>query len=193
MKGIILVKNLRNSDEAFYKNLCSKYYNRIYAYCSRLTGRQDQFKDFVEDSTQSTFLEACKQLPKLKKHPNIEGWLYTTARNMVNKSYRGMYIKRKHEVAFDDEISCISNEPFEEMEIQQSNMADYDKIAADILSKLNLNEYELFMDYYRARMSISDISRKYNISTTAVTTRIYRLKIKIKVVAHEYFHSRDRL
>lgn len=187
------MKHLSSNDEVFYINLCSKYYNRIYAYCSRLTGGQEQLKDFVEDSTQDTFLEAHKQLSRLKNHPNIGGWLYTTARNMVNKSYRGMYIKRKHEVAFDDEISCRSNEPYEEIEIQQSNMADYDKIAADILSKLNPNEYELFKDYYRIKMSVSDLSRKHNISITAVTTRICRLKIRIKIIAHEYFQNRDRL
>lgn len=181
-----------NSDEIFYKNLCSEYYKRIYVYCFRLTGGQEQFKDFVEESTQNTFLEAQKQLSKLMNHPNIGGWLYTTARNMINKSYRGMYIRRKYEVAFD-ETSCASNEPFEEMEIIQGNRANYDKIVTEILNKLNSNEYELFTDYYRARMSVSDISEKYSISITAVTTRIYRLKIRIKILATEYFNTRDAL
>ena len=42
-------------------------------------------------------------------------------------------------------------------------------------------------DYYRSKMSVSDLSIKYDISTTAVTTRIYRLKKKIRNTVRDYF------
>lgn len=61
--------------------------------------------DFVEECTQQTFLEARKQISKLINHPNPQGWLFTTARNLINNSYRNMYIRKRHEVFIDDYIT----------------------------------------------------------------------------------------
>lgn len=77
----------RKTDDTFYEDLCDKYFNRISVYCRRLVKGQEQFLDFVEECTQNTFLEARKQISKLKNHPNVEGWLYTTARNLINNSF----------------------------------------------------------------------------------------------------------
>lgn len=85
--------NRKNTDP-FYEDLCNTYFHRIFLYCRRLIKGQEQLSDFAEECTQSTFLEARKQISTLKNHPNVEGWLYTTARNLINNSYRNMYIKK---------------------------------------------------------------------------------------------------
>ncbi len=178
------------SDDSFYEELCSKYYERIYFFCNRLVSGQKQLLDFVEDCTQNTFLEARKQISKLRSHPNIEGWLYTTARNLINHSYRSMYVKNKHEIIMDDDIACTSIEELDnEIEELLNNTVDLDKLCTETLSKLNENEYILYIDYYKSKMTITDLSRKYNISATAATTRIYRLKKKIKIIVHDYFRE----
>lgn len=174
-------------DEAFYEDLCNKYFEQIYYYCRRLVKGQEQFTDFVEDCTQNTFLEARKQISKLRHHPNVEGWLYTTARNLINNLYRSMYTKKRHELRLDDNMACTLIELDDELEELFDKTIDLDKLCNEILSTLNTNEYALYIDYYKDSMSISNLSKKYNISATAMTTRIYRLKIKIKNIAHGYF------
>lgn len=175
------------SDEAFYELLCTKYFNQIYYYCKSLVKGQEQFIDFVEECTQDTFLAARKQITKLRDHPNIEGWLYTTARNLINSSYRSMYIKKRHEVSIDDTIANTLSEPDTEFEKLFDDAIDLDKLSAEILRKLNTNEYDLYIDYFVNNISVSDLATKYDISVTATTTRIYRLKKKIKSIAHSYF------
>jgi len=187
MGGIFLRKIKFNNDEAFFESLCSRYFERIYFYCKRLVRGQEQFMDFVEECTQNTFLEARKQISKLRNHPNIEGWLYTTARNLINSSYRSMYIKRKYEVSMDDVLSNYICEPEMDFEELFNSAVDLDKLSAEVLQKLTSGEYELYMDYFVNNASVSDLSRKYNISVTATTTRIYRLKKKIKRMVREYF------
>lgn len=61
--------------------------------------------DFADECTQNTFLEARKQISKLKTHPNVAGWLFTTARNFINLSFRAMYLKNKYEVIMSDDIN----------------------------------------------------------------------------------------
>ncbi|MEG6612833.1 sigma-70 family RNA polymerase sigma factor [Pseudoclostridium thermosuccinogenes] len=185
--GIYILKIKFNNDDAFYESLCTKYFERIYFYCKRLVKGQEQFMDFVEECTQNTFLEARKQISKLRNHPNVEGWLYTTARNLINSSYRSMYIKRKHEVSMDDAFSNCICEPEINLEELFSSAADLDKLSAEILQKLTPSEHDLYVDYFVNKASVSDLSRKYGISVTATTTRIYRLKKKIKNIVREYF------
>lgn len=181
----------RKSDDIFYEELCNQYYERIYFYCNRLVKGQEQFLDFVEECTQNTFLEARIQISKLRTHPNIEGWLYTTARNLINNSYRSMYVKKKHELYIEDDIACTATyEIDKELEELFFNTIDIDMLCAEILNKLNEKENNLYIDYYKNNMSISDLSKKYDISSTAMTTRIYRLKLKIKSIVHDYFKEK---
>lgn len=58
-----------------------------------------------------------------------------------------------------------------------------DKLCAKVLESLDEDEYELYIDYYKEKMPVTNLSKKYNISKTALTTRSYRLKKKIKVIA----------
>ncbi|MHB8073289.1 RNA polymerase sigma factor [Desulfosporosinus fructosivorans] len=181
----------RKNEDTFYEDLCNKYFNRILLYCRRLVKGQEQFLDFVEECTQNTFLEARKQISKLKNHPNVEGWLYATARNLINNSYRSMYIKKRHEVNIDDNISGALTELDDELEELFNNTIDLDKLCVEILDKLNPSEYGLYLDYYKGNMSVSDLSKKHDISTTAMTTRIYRLKKKIKDIIRAYFKENE--
>ncbi|WP_449241179.1 RNA polymerase sigma factor [Desulfoscipio gibsoniae] len=173
--------------EAFYEHLCNQYFEQIYFYCQRLVKGQEQFMDFVEDCTQNTFLEARKQISHLRNHPNVEGWLYTTARNLINQSYRSMYVKKSHEVMMDKNIANNLMEFDHELEEIFNTIVDLDRLCADILSQLNAHEYDLYKDYYKNNMSVSELAKKYDVSATAITTRIYRLKKKIKNFVYDHF------
>lgn len=178
-------------NEAFYEDLCNKYYERIYNYCKKLVKGQRQFLDFVEECTQNTFLEARKQLLKLEKHPNVEGWLYTTARNLINNSFRSSYIKKKYEVNLEDNISGAFAKLDDKLERLFDSTADLDKLCVEVLNKLHPSEYDLYMDYYKSKMPISELAKKYAVSATAMTTRIYRLKKKLKNIIHNYFEENE--
>ena len=176
------------NDDALFEELCIKYYEQIYSFCNRLVNGQKQYIDFVEDCTQNTFLEAQKHFIKLKTHPNIEGWLYTTARNLINNTYRSHYLKKKHEIFWGEEITATSLDDLaKEIDEPLNGSYDPDKLCSEILSKLYKNEYNLYIDYYKTKLSITELSKKYDISASAVTSRIYRLKKKIKKFAHDYF------
>lgn len=182
-----MVRRDKNDDVVFYEDLCNQYFERIYFYCMRMVRGQEVFMDFVEECTQNTFLEARKQISHLRNHPNVEGWLYTTARNLINQSYRGMYIKKRHEVKLEEDISYTLVGFDHDLEELFNSTLDLDKLYAHILGRLNQNEYSLYNDYFKDNMSISDLARKYDVSATAITTRIYRVKKKIKKLVSDYY------
>ncbi|MCY9555088.1 sigma-70 family RNA polymerase sigma factor, partial [Paenibacillus apiarius] len=174
---------VRESDERndiFFNEICDKYFDNIYRYCKKMIKSQPELMDFADECTQNTFLEARKQISKLKSHPNVEGWLYTTARNLINLSFRTMYIKNRYEVIITDDINNRLESQDNELEQLLENAVDVDALYNEVLKNLNSNEYELYTDYYKKKMSISNLSNKYNVSGTAITTRIYRVNKKIR-------------
>jgi RNA polymerase sigma-70 factor, ECF subfamily len=172
------------SDSVFFNELCNQYYLKVYNFCKKLLYGYNT--DFAEECTQNTFLEARKQIVKLKSHPNIEGWLYTTSRNQINLSFRKQYVRRKYESIFDEDSYASMAVLDPNLEKLFDEDIDVDKLAAEVLKSLSAQEFSLYQDYYKEHLQIIELSGKYSISVTAVTTRIYRLKKKIKSIVHTY-------
>ncbi|MGW8959763.1 hypothetical protein [Paenibacillus sp. NPDC055715] len=82
--------------------------------------------------------------------------------------------------------SCSLSTSVEE-DWEKSRFEDIDQIIISILMQLSKNEYELYQDYFLQNMSISLLAAKYNISITATTTRIYRLRKTIRTLSHQYY------
>ena len=102
-----------------------------------------------------------------------------------------MYVKKRHEVSIDDNIANAWTELDNELEELVNHALDLDKLCVEILDKLNPSEYNLYIDYYKRNISVSDLSKKHDISATAMTTRIYRLKKKIKIIIRNYFEKNE--
>ncbi|MCM3341192.1 sigma-70 family RNA polymerase sigma factor [Paenibacillus sp. MER TA 81-3] len=178
-------------DDLFINELCDTYFKPVYKYCKKLIKSQPELMDFADECTQNTFLEARKQISKLKRHPNVEGWLFTTARNFINLSFRAMYIRKRREVIITDDINYRLELQDNEIDQLVENAVDVDELYHKVLMKLSSSEYELYTDYYLKKMSIAELTRKYNVSANAITTRIYRINKKIRSIVQTLVVSLD--
>lgn len=167
----------------FLEEIYRSHAKQIRLYCKRLL--QGHYMDATEECVQNTFLHAGQQANKLKKHPNIRGWLYRTSRNQVNNVFRKCYIKKKYEVDLhckvEDMIVCGCL-LLDEALFPSANIS---KLIEELLNKLKPRERELYQDYFKQHLSIFELSIKYGISPTAVTSRIHRLRKKIKQFLQE--------
>ncbi|EHQ59891.1 sigma-70 family RNA polymerase sigma factor [Paenibacillus dendritiformis C454] len=178
-------------DELFFHELCDTYFKSVYKYCGKLAKSQAELMDFADECTQNTFLEARKQISKLKNHPNVEGWLFTTARNFVNLSFRAMYLKNRYEVIMTEDIHNRLESQNNEIDQFIENAVNVDELYHEVLMNLSTSEYELYADYYIKKMSIADLTRKYDVSANAITTRIYRINKKIRSIVQTLVVSLD--
>ncbi|MEK4513061.1 sigma-70 family RNA polymerase sigma factor [Paenibacillus anaericanus] len=167
-------------NEVLLNKVCEEHLESVYNFCIYLIHNSRGLQDIAEESTQETFLEAKQQIEKLVQHPNIKGWLFQTAKNKVNRSFRYYYSKKKHELLTNEVIQYPISSIENELEIN----IDFDQLKVEVLKQLNAQEYELYCNYYLHKKSIDELSTIYDISRTAVTTRIYRLKKHIKEIAN---------
>lgn len=175
------------SDDAFFEELCNQYFMRVYNYCNKILRGQEQ--DIAEECTQITFLEARKQISKLRKYLNVEAWLYKTSRNQINMMFRKLYVKRKHEIPLDENMAETLSTLDNNLENLIENDIDIEQSLPVIIKQLNNQEYTLYIDYFKEQLTIADLALKYSISTTAVTTRIYRLKKKLTILVYQYLEK----
>lgn len=169
-----------DNQNAFFDELCNKHFHMVYKYCFRLVNREHALVDFVQECTQETFLQARLHIDKLKKHPNVEGWLLVTARNLIHRSFRGMYARKQREISLDDHVEENPTLHRTEWEVLMESLVDVDQLSSVVLEELRAEEHTLYMDYYINRISVHDLSVKHRITPSAVTSRIHRLKSKIK-------------
>ncbi|WP_145410730.1 RNA polymerase sigma factor [Paenibacillus xylanexedens] len=169
------------SNETFFVDVFRRYFTRVLNYCKRLMS--GPAIEMAEECAQNTFVQLQENITALQAHPNLAGWLYTTARNQVNILYRKLYRRRKHEIAISDSLAYqLTANSYELYEVLIATL-DMDKMVRHVLNQLSRAESEFYVDYFKDRLSIYALSQKYSLSKTAVTTRIYRLRKKIKQAA----------
>lgn len=98
------------SNKQFFEELCERYYEKVFFYCLHLARSRGLSSDFAKECTHDTFLEAGKQINKLREHPNVQGWLYVVARNLICGSIRKILRKEKHETITDYSEFDIADE-----------------------------------------------------------------------------------
>lgn len=173
------------SNEQFFEELCDKYYEKVFLFCLGLARRRGCSSDFAEECAQETFLEAGKQINMLREHPNVQAWLYVVARNLVYGSIRKIYKKEKYEINTDYMEFDIEDESNFSLEELFDYNGDIEELCSKVLENLDSGEYELYIDYYKNKIPAAKLSEKYNISKTALTTRAYRLKKRIRMIAKD--------
>ncbi len=177
------------SNEQFFEELCDKYYEKVFSFCRSFLGYNQQSVDIAEECTQQTFLEAGKNIDNLKVHPNVQGWLYKVARNLVNGYFRNVYKKKKNEMNVDYRVFDVEDESEHSLEELFDYHGDIEKLCSNVLEKLDADEYELYINYYKNKITVARLSEEYNISNTALTTRVYRLKKKIRMIAKDLLND----
>ncbi|RJG17762.1 RNA polymerase sigma factor [Paenibacillus thiaminolyticus] len=179
----MLVSDFKTDD--FLGEICESYYNDVYEFCVHLVNNNRQFYGMAEDCTQETFLIAGRQTEKLKSHPSIKGWLFLTAKHLVQKSFRSYEKRRKNEV-LTEHLSILTSPCKCGLDSAFESFLDIHECKAEILMMLKEEEYRLYIDYFALNKSVDQIAAANHISYTATTSRICRLRKKIQSLIFTY-------
>lgn len=156
------------SADAFFEKIYHQYYRQILIFVCRLI-RDDIAA--VEDVVQETFFEVYKKREELISHPNIEGWLYVTARNKVKKWFRN---QSKY---------CLSSEVMEVLEkVEEQEEKIFSEVDFYVTAEQTLNKDDqiLLKSYYGDGFNIAESAKKLGISANACRVRLGRMRKKLK-------------
>jgi RNA polymerase sigma-70 factor (ECF subfamily) len=159
--------------EKAFAEIYTRYSQRVYAYCLRMTGDEDDAKDIFHEAFVKFF-----DIAKSKKYlENISGLLITISRNMIIN-------KKRHDkisVNIEDYNVASHDRGYDEKELLQ--------LISRALELLDFDYREAFILRLYHGLSYNDISKITGESIAAVRNRAWRAKEKIKDILAPYLED----
>lgn len=144
-----------------YERVANMFMNSVY----RVALNACKSKADAEDIVQNTFEKLWKRDEQFIDDEHIKRWLIRVTINDCNSLFRTAWKKR---VISLDEVKELSFSTPEKSDVFYA------------LEKLTLKEREIIHLYYYEEYSIKDIADIINLSQTAIQTRLYRARNKLK-------------
>jgi len=168
--GALVYKCLNGEPEMFCI-LVDKYKASIYAL---VYNRLRNFHD-AEDVTQEVFLQAFKNLRKLKNWDNFAIWLSSIASNLSKRWIRSNFRRPDREFIEDKDLKTIEEPPIESY--QDSEISESLREALDSLPEIYQQVLTL---HYLGGMSGMEIARTLGISHDTVRQRLSRARAQLR-------------
>lgn len=144
-----------------YERAVERYMSSVY----KVALNACKNKNDAEDIVQITFEKLWKSNKNFDDEDYLKRWLIRVAINECNSLFRSAWIKKRVVVDQIDSVFCSTTEKIE---------------LYDALDRLSVKEREMIHLYYYEEFSIHEISEIMKISETAIQTRLYRARNKLK-------------
>ena len=168
-----MLRGPKANSEAAFGELYNRYSPRIKAYCLRVVGNMEQ----AEDLFQETFLRFYKSAQVDRKMTNVPGFLLRIARNLC------LNYKRDKRDTTTLENFHFSTKPHSH---ERAELLD---LIATALELLEFEYREAFVLREYDGLSYKEISAIVGDSVSAVKTRVFRAKQKIRNILSPYLED----
>ncbi len=170
----------------FFNKVCSQYYEKILKYCYISLNNEENAKDI----TQEVFILLFKKADKLYKHPNIGGFLFKSAQNLIKEHKRELYRRLIKEIDSKNGIEFLADNKNDIFAVMDKRINEYDYID-EVIDKLSEDKKSLYKMYYIDKISMAQIADMLGIKPSALRMRFTRLRREIiknvKKLAKEKF------
>lgn len=173
-----LVNSAANGNRFAFEQLIDIYQNDIF----KMVFYRTRSHMDAEDLTQDIFLQAFKNLSKLKSVEKFKSWLYSIAVNRVRDFYR----KKRFRDLFTSNPKTDADMQNEDENTDHPDIVDditkkdFWKCVGTILKKLSAMEKEVFTLRFVDSLNINEISSILGKSESTIKTHLYRALGKFK-------------
>lgn len=136
----------------------------------------------AEDLTQDVFLQAFKNLHRLKEAENFRSWLFRIALNKIRDFHRKKLFRAMFKASSDNddltECELATDDGSETLE--QLAKKDFWNRIKEMLNQLSRMEREVFLLRFFDNLSIIEITRAVGKAESTVKTHLYRALNKFR-------------
>ena len=161
-----IMRNSGNESETAFAELYSRYSQRIYAYCLRVTGSPEDASDIFQD----TFYNFYSSIKNNEYLDNIPAYLLRICRNLCLNFKR----HKRVDFNFDDFNFSTNDSSYEQQELLQ--------LIAHALDCLDYDYREAFVLRLYQGLSYNEMSNITGETVPTLKNRFWRAKEKVKDV-----------
>ena len=159
--------------EASFAEIYFRHSDRIYAYCLRVTGNDDDARDVFQD----TFINFYNSVKDNAKVDNLSAYILRIARNLCLNYKRDVKIN----IELDDINYLTNDESYENKELMQ--------LIARALDLLDFEYREAFILRLYQGLSYKEIGDITGESMSTVKNRVWRAKDRVKTILLPYLED----
>ncbi|MDE6208428.1 MAG: sigma-70 family RNA polymerase sigma factor [Lachnospiraceae bacterium] len=172
-----IVKAAQNSNQRAFEALYNLTKDSSYFVAFSITQNENDALDIMQDS----YLKVFNSIQQLKNPDAFESWLNRIVANTAKN-----YIAKKKPMLFDN-IGALSNEAFDEAELNQDYLPEQSadsKETSRLLMKIINRLYEekrlCILMYYYQEMSVGEIAEALQLPVTTVKYKLLAARADIK-------------
>ena len=176
-----LIHRILSGDEAAFSALVRKYQKSVHALAWRKIG------DFhiAEEIAQDAFLQAYKNLARLR-HPNqFAGWLYVIASNLCKRWHQSN--KPAMQSLDDTSVAAVEGFSYRRYVSEQREteaMEHRHEIVKELLETLPESERTVVTLYYLGEMTAKEIGNFLGVSVNTIKSRLRRARERLQAEEH---------
>ncbi len=157
--------------ESAFTELIRRHVDLVYSAAVRLAGRDTHR---AQDVTQQVFCELARQAQRLRKHPALDGWLYTTTRLVALRAHRTEQRRKAREQeanAMDELLRNPAPEPAWD---------DLLPVLDEAMHKLGEKDRVAVLLRYFKNKSLKEVGTLLGLSENAARMRVERALEKLR-------------
>lgn len=187
-----LIERSLKGDEAAFAVLYTRYYNQVYAFCSRLLrGRFD-----VEDAVQQVFLEAWRSMGRFEGRSLFSTWLTKIAIHTCLSFHRraGRVVLNNNEELdpFSHATAFLWGEG-QKVPDEEVFLSERKAMVNKLLARMTPKKKVVFMMSDMQGMTAPEISTVLKIPDATVRTRLFHARREFATWINKNKHYRDTL
>lgn len=170
-----LVQNVLNGRSEDYRVLVDRYAPMVFKIVNRFVGDEDT----AEEMAQQIFVKTYERLSSFNGKSKFSTWLYMIARNHCRDYAKNIRRENKNfseipEPELERHMGS-GDAPDKEMEKQEWQI-----LVREGLNRINEEYAEAFLMKYETGMTYEAMSRRMDVSVSALKVRVYRAKKALK-------------
>jgi RNA polymerase sigma factor (sigma-70 family) len=188
-----LIERSLNGDHQAFAVLYSRYYNQVYAFCSRLLrGRFD-----VEDAVQQVFLEAWRSMSRFEGRSLFSTWLTKiaihTCLSFHRKSGRMIMNNNGEEVDPYDQVTALLWGDAQRVPDEEVFLSERKFLVNKLLGRMTPKKKVVFVMSDMQGMTAPEISSVLKIPDATVRTRLFHARREFAMWVNKNKHYRESL
>ncbi len=155
------------TDQEWFSTLFLTHYGTLLNIGALLLNNRSTAEDLVNE----TFLILWSKRARLRKHPDINGWLYITLKNLIYNETRLSKYQKETPLIYETDTSA-----YEEKAVSLSDL---------LPNGLSAQDRQILIMHFEQELSYEEMARELGISILACRTRLCRAKANYKKLSEE--------
>ena len=146
-------------------------------------------EDLADDVLLTMYETALRRAHIVAHHEHPEAWLAKTLSHCIKRKITNIMKKSGHDVTFVsiDVVGDLLPDPQEINDIPDVTDAEIEHAKEQILSQLTPLELATYKLRYEENLPTKEIAERLGVSDATIRARLYRINIKIKMLADNIF------